>query len=301
MLNLLAKARAMSRLPSLVPLSRLFHTVLNAMRFGEHRGGMFVRARGRRDGKPTELSWHLIAEGDDGPFIPSMAIEGIIRKLLRGQRPEAGARAGTRALELADYDTLFKGRAIFTGFRIEEDGRPFYREMLGAAFDTLPSRVQELHGTCEPRQWKGHADVLRGRGLIARLIGRVMGFPESGSHVPVAVMFSPVSGGERWTRNFGGNVFSSVLSPGRGKNAYLLVERFGAVSVAMALVIEEKRLNLIPRRWSFLGMPLPKSLMPSGTSFETEVDGQFHFNVEISAPIVGLIASYNGTLLPRVR
>src|SRR3546814_6527271 len=55
-LNLLAKARARFRLPSLVPLSRLFYTVLNLMKFGEHRGGMFVRARGFNEGKTTERS-----------------------------------------------------------------------------------------------------------------------------------------------------------------------------------------------------------------------------------------------------
>src|SRR3546814_7192520 len=74
-LNLLAKARGRLGLPSFEPFSRLFYAVLNRMRFGEHRGGMFVRARGVADGRTVERSWHLLAEGDDGPDIPSMAIE----------------------------------------------------------------------------------------------------------------------------------------------------------------------------------------------------------------------------------
>ncbi|MCB1337124.1 MAG: saccharopine dehydrogenase NADP-binding domain-containing protein, partial [Maritimibacter sp.] len=78
-LNLLAKARARFGLPSLAPLSPLFYRVLNLMRFGEHRGGMFVRAEGVAEGRVVEMSWHLIAEGDDGPYIPSMAIEAIVR------------------------------------------------------------------------------------------------------------------------------------------------------------------------------------------------------------------------------
>src|SRR3546814_2934037 len=81
-----------SGLPSLEPFSRLFYAVLNRMRFGEHRGGMFVRARGVADGRTVERSWHLLAEGDDGPYIPSMAIEAILRKLIAGPRPAAGAR-----------------------------------------------------------------------------------------------------------------------------------------------------------------------------------------------------------------
>ena len=75
-LNLLAQTRARFALPSLVPLSRLFYVALNMMKFGEHRGGMFVHARGRQGGKDIERSWHLLAEGDDGPYIPSSGDRG---------------------------------------------------------------------------------------------------------------------------------------------------------------------------------------------------------------------------------
>ena len=66
-LNLLAMARARFRLPPLSPFARPFYAVLNAMRFGEHRGGMFIRARGFENGVQRTRSWHLLAEGDDGP------------------------------------------------------------------------------------------------------------------------------------------------------------------------------------------------------------------------------------------
>jgi hypothetical protein len=56
---------------------------------------MFVRARGAVDGKAMQMTWHLLAEGDDGPYIPSMASEAIVRRLLDGKRPEAGSRPGT--------------------------------------------------------------------------------------------------------------------------------------------------------------------------------------------------------------
>src|SRR3546814_5103984 len=92
------------------------------MRFGEHRGGMFVRARGVADGRTVERSWHLLAEGDDGPYIPSMAIEAIVRKSLAGDRPPVGARSSVDALALADYDALFAGRSLHSGFRrVEPD------------------------------------------------------------------------------------------------------------------------------------------------------------------------------------
>jgi Domain of unknown function (DUF4166)/Saccharopine dehydrogenase NADP binding domain len=298
LLNLLAKARAQFRLPSLVPFSRLFYTVLNLMKFGEHRGGMFVHAKGRNDGKDVALSWHLLAEGDDGPYIPSMAIEGIIRKLLAGKSPITGARAGTHALELSDYDTLFKGRSIYTGFREKDPELPLYRQLLGSAFTHLPLQVQALHNVSEWRCWVGTADVKRGSGMLANIINWIIGFPKDASQIPVKVTFAPESNGENWIRNFGGKTFSSFQTLGTGKNDYLLIEKFGVLSIAVALVVEEDRLFLIPRRWSCLGIPLPKILLPSGKTFETEKDGQFCFDVEISAPIIGLIVAYKGKLKP---
>lgn len=297
-LNLLARARARFKLPSLEPLSPLFYRVLNLMKFGDHRGGMYVRARGLHDGMETTLSWHLLAEGDDGPYIPSMAIEAVVRKLLAGTRPADGARPATHALELSDYQTLFAGRHIHTGFRHEDPTASLYRQVLGSAFDALPPQVQALHEASGARQWSGVARIRRGTGLLSRLVAAVIGFPKAAEQVPVTVAFTPERGGERWTRDFAGRRFSSWQRRGAGRNDALLVERFGAIDVALALVVDGDRLTLVPRRWSCLGIPLPKALLPKGTTFETEVDGRFVFDVEIAAPLVGLIVAYRGSLLP---
>jgi hypothetical protein len=297
-LNLLARARAALGLPSLEPLSRLFHAVLNQMRFGEHRGGMFVRARGVSDGREIERSWHLLAEGDDGPYIPSMAVEAVVRKLLAGERPATGARSGVHALELADYDALFQGRKITTGFRDHETDGPLYRRVLGKAFSALPPRLQELHGSATARKWAGFAEVRRGRGPAAALVAALIGFPRTALRVPVTVTFSPENGAERWVRSFDGKSFSSVQSAGIGKDQHLLVERFGPASVSLALVLDGDRLSLVPRRWSLLGIVMPRFLLPKGLSFETERDGQFCFDVEVSMPLIGLVVAYKGSLHP---
>jgi alkylated DNA nucleotide flippase Atl1 len=297
-LNLLARTRARLSLPSFEPLSPLFYAMLNRMRFGEHRGGMFVRARGAVGGKAMQMSWHLLAEGDDGPYIPSMAIEAIVRRLLDGKRPEVGSRSGVRALELGDYDALFRGRTIFTGFRSEEPEAPLYWQLLGSAFNDLPPRLQELHGSRQARVWTGVAQVRRGRGAMARIIAAILGFPTAAAQAPVTVAFAPEKDGERWTRNFAGKIFTSTQSRGSGRDEYLLVERFGAISVALALVLDCGRLRLIPRRWRLWGIPMPRFLLPTGASFEAEEDNQFCFDVDISVPLIGLIVAYRGTLEP---
>lgn len=298
-LNLLAKTRHHLRLPSLVCFSRLFYTVLNLMKFGEHRGGMFVHATGTQNGRLVERSWHLLAEADDGPFIPAMAIEGIIRKHIAGHRPAFGARPATHALELADYDLLFADRTIFTGFREDMPGEPLYRRILGPAFDGLPPEIKALHDSLTKRQWSGTAQVKRGRGLLSRAIGAIFGFPKSAASVPVTVIFAPAIDGERWTRKFGEQTFHSYQRCGLRRNKHLLVERFGIIDVALALVMNSDRLEFVPRHWSIFRIPMPQFLLPKGVSFETQSEGYFCFDVDITLPIVGHVVSYRGTLSQR--
>ena len=298
LLNLLAKARARFKLPSLNGMAPMCHMVLNLLKFGEHRGGMFIRVRGHQDGKPKEISWHLLAEGDDGPYIPSMAIEMIVRKLVAGERPKPGARSASKSLELADYESAFLRKSIVMGFRTEDADAPLYRQILGSAFDELPGPIKTLHDSKASRSWGGSAEVRRGTGVFARLIARLIGFPISSPQGNVRVDFTPGPEGELWTRDFGGRKFSSFQSKGTGRNDGLLVERFGIISVALALVVDGQRLFLVPRRWNILGLPLPKFLLPSGNSFEAEIDGRFSFDVEIVAPLVGLIVAYKGRLEP---
>ncbi|MCO4093062.1 MAG: DUF4166 domain-containing protein [Sphingorhabdus sp.] len=296
MLNLLAKVRHYLRLPSLVPLSRLFYAVLNLMKFGEHRGGMFVHATGTRNGRQIERSWHLLAESDDGPFIPSMAIEGVIRKSLEGQPPEPGARPAVHALELSDYDRLFAARTIYTGLREDRPAEPIFRRLLGSAYDRLPVEVRAFHDGADEHQWLGTANIQRGPSLLANLIAAVMGFPKAAEKVSVAVTVKPDSNGENWTRTFGNKTFKSRMHCGNGRNKHLLVEQFGIVEVALALVVDDDKLNLVPRRWSAFGIPLPNLLLPKGISFETQREGRFSFDVIIALPIVGDVVSYQGSL-----
>jgi hypothetical protein len=101
-------------LPSLLPFARLIYWTVNHFRWGEHRGGMFVDVTGTKDGRPVINRWRMIAEGDSGPLIPSMAIEIIVRACLNGRRPAAGARSADGEVTLADYERRFAALGIRT-------------------------------------------------------------------------------------------------------------------------------------------------------------------------------------------
>jgi len=300
MLNGLAWLVRLRLLPSLLPFSFLIHQVSNRLRWGEHRGGMFVAISGTdASGISVTRSWHLLAEGDDGPFIPSMASQAIIERCLAARRPMAGARAAIADLELGDYEALFARRTIHTGRRTIDPAastQPLYRRILGDAWEALPAPLRAMHGCAQPQVAAGQADVLRGRNPLARLVASAIGFPTAGRQVPVQVVFNPGAGGERRTRTFAGRSFSSFQSAGRGTSAHLLRERFGPLTFDLALVVEAAKLRLVVRRWSLWGLPLPLILAPGGDAFEMAVDDRFHFHVEIRHCLVGLIVSYRGWL-----
>ncbi len=286
-------------LRSLSPLAPLMHWASNRLRWGEHRGGMFVEVEGTgAAGEPVRRSWHLLAEGDDGPFIPAMAVEALMRKTLDGQAPAPGARAAVRDLELEDYEALFASKTIHTGLRDQaaDTGKPLYKRVAGDAWPDLPAEIRAMHDGLGMAE--GRASVERGDGMLSRLAAWLVGFPPAGADVPVRVCFKTGKAGEVWTRTFGTHTFSSCQFTGRGRSQRLLCERFGLLSFAMALVVEPGKLSLVLRRWSFLGLPLPMWLCPRSASYEYVEDGRFRFHVEISHPFAGLIVRYRGWLVP---
>ncbi|CAF2671383.1 unnamed protein product [Rotaria sp. Silwood2] len=293
-------------IPSLTPFAPLFHWVTNVVRWGEHRGGMFVAIEGNdRDGQKQERSWHLLAEGDAGPFIPSMGIEAIVRRVLDGKKPASGARAATMDLELDDYEKIFQNHAIYTGqceSRKTNDfseSQPLYQQLLGQAWNHLPPSLQTLHSKNIVKV-VGVAQIERGTSIISRCITMLVGFPKSGKNVPVQVVFQRETNGELWTRTFADKSFSSWHTKGSGHSDRLLMERFGPFTFGLALVVTAGKLHFIVRSWTLFGIRLPVFLAPHGDFYEFDHDGRPCFHVEIKHILIGLIVRYHGWLVPTV-
>ncbi|WP_158813778.1 SDR family oxidoreductase [Methylocapsa sp. S129] len=288
-------------LPNLAPLAPLFHAVLGKLRWGEHRGGMFVEIEGADDaGRAVRRSWHMLAEGDDGPLIPSMAIAAILRNELDGRRPAAGARAATGELELADYDAVFRPYAIRHAIRDDSAlaDAPLYRRMLAGAWDDLPAALRVMHTVVVGRVAQGEADIERGSGLLAGLVAALFGFPKAARGAPTSVRFEANDGVETWTRTFAGRIMRSSQWQGAGRWEGLLCESFGPFTFGLAALTGDGCLRLAVRRWALFGLPLPIALAPRGHAVETEQDGRFRFDVAIRAPLIGMIVRYQGWLAP---
>ncbi len=300
LLNFLARARATIGGPDLTGLAPVAHKVLSLFAIGEHRGGMIMVAEGLRGGQPVTMSWHLVAEGDDGPNIPALASEVMIRRIKAGDLPEAGARPAIGDVTLAEFETAFAHHAITTGFHREPPAQAtLFQQLMGSAFDDLPLSLQRFHGQSGKTTWTGRADVIGSGNPLAKMISRIFRFPAPGKDQPLTVTVSPYKDGERWVRTYGTRSMVSTLRPGVGRSDRLIVERFGPVAVHMALVVEDERLQLVPRRMTIFGVPLPARLLPGDLCFEQDRAGVFGFDVTLSLPGVGRIVTYRGTLAQR--
>lgn len=299
-LNLLAGLVRWRLLPSLAPFAALFHFAINTLRFGAHRGGMFIEVQGQTAaGRACTRSWHMVAEGDDGPYIPCMALQALVLRLLAQRRPAPGARAASQDLEFEDYQALFAARRIVHGMRDSaEDSaqRPLFARLLGSAWDQLPAELRSAHCFDHNMSLRGRAEVERGSGRLGRWLADLFGFPRAGSDIEVEVDMQRCAEGERWQRCFAGRRFLSHLSAPQGRWRGLLCERFGPWRFAIALVWENHRLRYVVRHWALLGLPLPSRWAPRGDSFEEICAGRFHFDVEIALPLVGRLVRYRGWL-----
>jgi len=186
--------------------------------------------------------------------------------------------------------------------------KSLFQKVLGTDFDYLPPLLQQLHGLGNENIWIGEARTQPGSSMLAKLISRVIGLsvPENtgdAEYKPLQVTFERLENSEKWHRNFNGHCFNSHLTMGEKKEGasvgYYAIENFGLFRFELDLPFKEERLLFVVKRCTFLGVPLPSMLLPTGESYEYEQNGRFHFNVEIRAPLAGLIAAYDGWLLPQ--
>ncbi len=257
--------------------------------FGSDRSAMVVTLKGACGDDLVQRRWTLIAENGDGPDIPTLAAQLIAGEILSG-RVAAGARDAGNALSLEQFEPLFSDLSVHHEIT-EAAYVPVYQRVMGSAFDQLPIAVRRLHQLIGDGGVYGSATVTRGTNLCARLVGWIMGFPPAGKH-DLQVSFSERAGIERWTRDFSGRRFSSHLSEKGGK----LTERFGPLHFSFDLPSSVHGLEMIMRRWAFMGIPLPLALAPKSVAREWQEGDDFCFDVPISLPLIGRVVHYQGRL-----
>ncbi len=275
-------------------LTRAFRRFSNLfLPFGTDRGGMRVSVVGLVDELPVRREWRLIAQSGDGPYVPAITARAAIRNL---GRISAGARPCLAEVELSDIEKAMTDIDVAT--HTEETAAPtLFQSALEDRWDTLPEKVKALHGVQDIESFSGEAEVTRGTSLIARLAAWFFGFPPAAERVPLTITKARTELGEIWERNFGGRLFRSHCTPAPLKYCYR--ERFGIVSFELELAVDSSGMEFPVRRGWFLGIPLPRFLLPDSETREYVENDVFRFDVSLTAPLkAGLIVRYRGWVIP---
>ncbi len=168
-----------------------------------------------------------------------------------------------------------------------------FRHLLGAdGFDALPMPVQRLHLQQGGRVYHGEVEVIRGRGLLARLCAWVTRLPPAGTG-PIAVEILSDALRERWTRRVGEHAMASSLWASEG----ILCERLGLVMFGFRLEMREDGIDWIVRRVRVLGvLALPISWFSQVAARESADGDRYRFEVRAALPLAGLLVHYRGWL-----
>ncbi len=179
-----------------------------------------------------------------------------------------------------------------------DDACCLFQRALGERFKDLPRSVRDLHTVKGESGWQGRARVTRGKSRIGALICRLVGFPEEADDIPVSVTIERRGDMELWRRDFGGKMFASVLCLRNGEERGHITERFGVMAFDIDLQLADDRLQFPVARGRVLGVSLPRALLPVSEAGEFEMDGRFHFDVQVSLPGIGMLVRYQGHLNP---
>ena len=272
----------------------LFRGIANLfMPFGTDRGGMRVRVVGRHGDHVIRCEWRLVAEADDGPYIPAVAARALIRRL---EDIAPGARPCLAEATRTEMEQAMADLAVSTTSD-EEPSPPMFQLILADRWADLPSEIRELHDVQDVESFSGKAQVTRGDSLISRFLAWLFRFPAATEETPVTVTKTRTRSGEIWERNFGGRVFRSYCTT--AAIPYRFREGFWPFTFEIDLPQRDGSLRYPVRRGWFLGISLPGFLLPKSETREYVENEVFRFDVTLTAPLGGgLLVRYRGYLHP---
>ncbi len=160
---------------------------------------------------------------------------------------------------------------------------------MGSEFNKLSPLLQLAHSG--NKKLEGIALVKRGN-LFARFICNVFHFPKEEKDVHLRVDCHHTADSMIWNRDFNGLKMQSHF---RRKGDYL-IEHLGPLAMSFKADEINNQLEYRFVKTKFFGIPMPNILSPQIKAAEREVEGAYHFSVEVSMFLIGMVIAYNGEL-----
>jgi saccharopine dehydrogenase-like NADP-dependent oxidoreductase len=298
LLSLLVRLGILRSLPALARPLRVLADLFKP--FGTDRGGMRVDVLLENDaGQILRRAWTLTAGAGDGLYVPTLPALAALKMLADGTLEWRGAAPCTGFIPYDAIAAEFGHHNITTQTTETSAPPPFFRRLLGCAYDALPPAIRQGHDVHGVLALEGKADATSPDNFLGALIAWLFRLPRSGSNLPVRVeMRSEDDGSETWTRIYPGVTMRSNLR-NADSATHQLDEILGPLSIRLQWKPNARGLQLRTISARIFGCPLPDFLRPRSNASETVGDdGQFHFDVPIALPLIGTIVHYKGSLRP---
>ena len=171
-----------------------------------------------------------------------------------------------------------------------------FREIFRLRFDEMPKVWRQFHTVSGNHCYHGKAEVVRGRGLLTGVLAWLLKLPPT-SHVPIELTIEKSNQGEVWCRQFGAYNFSTLLSPAKGETPLCLYETYFPFRFCVALQVDEASVQWTLYDWWFLGVKLPKALVPISKTIEyVDNEGRYAFDIDLHIRFLGPLIAYKGWL-----
>lgn len=166
-------------------------------------------------------------------------------------------------------------------------------------FDSLPDVIKEMHDVIDDVHATGRGDIIWGDNPLAKMFARIFGFPKPGNDIPVEVIFKRQGENEILSRNYNGDILETHFMdhPSDG----VLLETFMGIYFDVKCEGIENCLHMTFLRaklWNVI--PLPLFVLPKVKASECDINGKYHFNVDITMPLIGRVIWYKGYLVKTI-
>jgi len=174
-----------------------------------------------------------------------------------------------------------------------------YEVLTGPQWRELAESVRRFHGPTCPAECRGSVRITRSGSLLAGIISRVLGLPQPAECAAAALVVTRDKGHHKWVRRLGNSSLVTRQSAGRDG---LLAERFGPVELRFRLTVKNGALhfeqNEVRFRLAGAGIPVPGWASPkiSAVCEGSGAGAQVRIWVEVKAPLLGVLLSYEGWL-----
>lgn len=174
-----------------------------------------------------------------------------------------------------------------------------YPRLIGASWHNLDEAVRRVHAEAVVVRAAGSFRIQHGSNWLARFLLRLWRMPPATEAVDTRLVITPQGHGEQWRRAFGSKFFvttqQELASSLLGEQVGILEFQFRLEVAGGALIYRQRGAAL---RLGSLYVPLPRWMSPQVVARE-EPSGspnQTHVLVAVTAPLVGLLISYEGQI-----